>query len=64
MIFGKLKNYQKRMRLFKEKCFDFYYEKTLSRISLLFERNNLVDKEEVINGIKIPKISDLLTKID
>lgn len=63
--FWKIKKLSKKNEIsFKEKCFDFYYEKTLSRISLLFERNNLVDKEEVINGIKIPKISDLLTKID
>ena len=31
---------------------------------MLFERNNLDDKDEIINGIKIPRISDLLTRID
>ena len=63
--FWKIKKLSKNKKIiFKERCFDFYYEKTLSRISLLFERNNLDDKDEIINGIKIPRISDLLTRID
>ncbi len=49
---------------FKSKCSSFYYEKTLSRINYLYERNNLEDKIEKINNKKINKISYLFGKIN
>ena len=49
---------------FKSKCSSFYYEKTLSRINYLYERNNLQDKIEKINNKKVNKISNLFGKIN
>ena len=31
---------------FQQKCNSFYYEKSLSRINFLYEKNNLVDQKE------------------
>ena len=49
---------------FKDKCVKFYKEKTLNRINKFFNRFNIRDEEEIINGVPIPKISNLLDKID
>ena len=63
--FWKIKKLSKNQsNEFKQSCYNFYYEKTLSRIGLLFERNNLIDKEEIINNVKVPKISDLFSLIN
>ena len=53
-----------KQKSFYKNCHNFYYEKTLTRINYLFERNNIKDENETINGFKIPKISILLDKID
>tara|TARA_X000000950_G_scaffold247616_1_gene306047 strand:- start:30784 stop:32334 length:1551 start_codon:yes stop_codon:yes gene_type:complete len=50
--------------IFQQKCNSFYYEKTLTRINYLYEKNNLKDKTEKINGYTIKKISSLFKKIN
>lgn len=54
----------KKYELFKNKCHNFYYEKTYSRVNFLYEKNNLVDASENINGIKTPRLSKLMNLID
>jgi dTDP-glucose pyrophosphorylase len=49
---------------FTNNCFNFYYEKTVSRINYLFERNSFNDQKHVINGKSIPKIETMISKID
>jgi thiamine kinase-like enzyme len=49
---------------FRQKCFGFYQYKTYKRIDNYFVKSNYIDSEEIINGIKVPKIMDLLEKID
>ncbi|MDB3890272.1 hypothetical protein N9337_06650, partial [Candidatus Pelagibacter sp.] len=65
------KNFWKKVKLsnkkkisFKKACFNFYYEKSLSRINYLFERNNFRDQKHIINGKLIPKIDDMFSKIN
>jgi choline kinase len=47
---------------FKNKCFDFYINKTKKRIEQYL--NSHPDKEEYINGILVPPIQSLLDQID
>jgi len=47
---------------FKDKCYDFYINKTKKRI--LNYLNSNVDKEEYINGELIPSIFDILNELD
>lgn len=54
----------KKMRVFEQKCNSFYYEKSLSRINYLYEKNNINDQIELINNIKTPKISSLFEQIN
>ncbi len=54
----------KKLSDFQQKCNSFYYEKSLSRINYLYEKNNINDQIELINNIKTPKISSLFKHID
>jgi len=49
---------------FKNICFDFYKEKTYKRVKQYFTTFEQIDSEEIINNSKIPKIFDLLDKVD
>lgn len=48
---------------FREKCIDFYVNKTNKRIDKFLKDNNLEDKSTIINGIEIPPIKELLKQI-
>ena len=50
--------------VFEQKCNNFYYEKSLSRINYLYEKNNINDKAELIDNVKTPKISSMFEKIN
>ena len=49
---------------FEKKCLNFYYDKTKSRIAQYFTRFNGYDSEDVINSIQVPKVFELLEKVD
>ena len=49
---------------FEKTSYDFYYNKTLNRISELQKSRGIKDKEEEINGFVIPSIEDLLKRVD
>lgn len=49
---------------FQKVCYEFYYNKSLSRISDMEEMFNIQDKENIINKEKIPSIKVMLKKID
>ena len=43
---------------------DFYFNKTLKRISEIHTTRGIEDKVDVINGLKIPSLMDLLSQVD
>ena len=49
---------------FEKKCLAFYYDKTKDRIAQYFARFNSYDSEGVINDVQVPKVFDLLEKVD
>ena len=49
---------------FKSACFRFYKNKTEQRVFQYFSRFRQNDNKETINGVKVPKVSDLLKKVD
>jgi choline kinase/aminoglycoside phosphotransferase len=49
---------------FKKICEFFYKDKTIERVNKTLIKHNISDNEEIINGIKIPKTSDLIKSID
>lgn len=49
---------------FSEIIFDFYYNKTIKRISEFQKTRSIVDKTDVINGQTIPPLNELINKID
>ncbi len=49
---------------FKNICMNFYKEKTYKRVKQYFTTFEQLDSEEIINGNKVPKIFDLLDRVD
>jgi choline kinase len=49
---------------FKKVCKDFYFDKTLSRINDFYKKNNIQDNINIINGIQVPTLKELMEKID
>ena len=49
---------------FRRACIDVYEAKTKRRISEFFEREKIQDSREIINGVEIPRIDELLGKLD
>lgn len=49
---------------FHQTCKEFYYDKTLERIKLYYKTFDTKDKETVINGIKMPTLENILSRID
>jgi len=52
------------MREFKNLCYSFHKDKTLKRIEKFFMENEIEDKEETINGEKVPPLKHLLEKVN
>jgi dTDP-glucose pyrophosphorylase len=49
---------------FKENVFDFYYKKTLKRISDFQESRGVIDKPDIINGQQVPSLNEMLKQIN
>ncbi len=49
---------------FKQACRDFYYAKTMKRLDMFFKKTEIEDGENLINGVTVPPLNDLLAKID
>lgn len=49
---------------FYSSCYSFYKVKTDERVKEFLKKNEILDSPTIINGIKTPKISVLLKKID
>ncbi len=49
---------------FEKITYDFYFSKTIKRINEFQKTRSIIDKIDVINGLTIPKIEDLLNQID
>jgi|MDTB01.2.fsa_nt_gb dTDP-glucose pyrophosphorylase len=49
---------------FKKKCFNFYKNKTFSRVNLLLNKGVVYDDIPIINNVKVNKIFNLLNKVD
>lgn len=46
---------------FQGACVDFYYRKTKNRLDNLYKQLHFEDSETIINGVKMPKLKDLLS---
>lgn len=49
---------------FENNCFNFYYEKTLDRLNLFYDRFNFVEKAQIINSSKINSLSETINLLD
>lgn len=51
-------------KVFKSSCKNFYYDKTLDRLNLFYERFNLKDTNGKVNGKFVLSTKDLIKKLD
>jgi len=51
-------------RIFSEACRKFYLEKTQKRLQMFYEKRNLIDSENNINGVAVPTLPELFNKVD
>jgi len=49
---------------FKDACLQFYKSKTEMRIEKFYNKSEIIDQEEEINGITVPTLSDLMKNVD
>jgi choline kinase len=49
---------------FQHNCMDFYKDKTLNRVDLFYKNFNKEDNANLINGMQMPLLADLLEVID
>lgn len=55
---------ESHLNKFKVKCREFYYQKTLNRLSQYYSRRNLLDGPSNINGIDTPSVENMLADLD
>jgi hypothetical protein len=63
--FWRLKNLNQQEQIsFKETCMRFYRDKTYERVELFYKNFSRQDGVEVINGLDMPLLKDLLDAVD
>jgi len=49
---------------FKENSSKFYKDKTYERVNLFYNTFGIEDREEIINDVKVPKLNDILDRVN
>jgi len=52
------------LKNFHKICKEFYYDKTMKRVQDFHSQNSIVDGNNNINGVEVPPLQELLSKID
>jgi len=60
----KKSEFKEEGKSFKEVCRDFYFNKTEKRLKMFYEKTGIEDGENMINGVAVPSLKDLFSKID
>lgn len=55
---------EKEQEEFSSACRKFYYDKTVKRLQMFYEKTGIKDCENKINGVPVPSIKELFTKTD
>jgi len=54
----------KEKKEFIATCKAFYYEKTMKRLEQFYNKTGIEDKKNIINGVIVPPLKDILNKVD
>lgn len=63
-LWKKIELSEEELIQFKNACRKFYYDKTMKRLELFYNKTGVVDHQNNINGVTTPPLKDLLNKID
>jgi NDP-sugar pyrophosphorylase family protein len=64
LIWCKNNLWKKSITNISNDCKSFYLDKTIKRIKLFKDKNNITESEKTINEIKVPKIEDILKLVN
>ena len=64
LLFKQIDLTDSQNKLFLQDCHEFYYDKTLKRIKTFYQARSIEDQQHHINGITVPKLSELLDQVD
>ncbi|OUX75943.1 MAG: hypothetical protein CBC19_10390 [Oceanospirillales bacterium TMED59] len=53
-----------RLNEFRSNCLNFYWTKTEKRLHQFYKKFGIKDREQIINGNQIPKLEELLGRLD
>lgn len=63
-LWKKIKVSTNEKKVFKKASKDFYYKKTIKRLEMFYEKTGVEDGANIINGVSVPSLHELLKKID
>lgn len=63
-LWKKLELNDEKKKKFKESCKEFYYDKTMRRLKQFYEKTNISDDWNNINGVSVPPLDELFKKIE
>lgn len=52
------------LEAFRKACLSFYRDKTILRTSKFHEKTRIPDIENTINGVRVPRLAEMLKKVD
>lgn len=62
-LWKKVKLSKKEKDEFRAACRKFYYEKTMKRIKMFYDKTEIEDSWNNVNGVSVPSLKELLDKI-
>lgn len=63
-LWKKIELSETELEEFRTVCKSFYYDKTIKRLQMFYDKKGIEDTQNNINGISISPLKDLLNKID
>lgn len=63
-LWNKINLSENNLKEFRKRSRAFYYDKTLQRIDDFYKLTGIQDEDNIINGVYVPKLSELLSRVD
>lgn len=63
-LWKKMELQEEKKKEFQEACKKFYFEKTMKRLAMFYEKTGIEDEANLVNGMAVPSLKEMLEKID
>ncbi|MAG78285.1 hypothetical protein CL616_02870 [archaeon] len=55
---------EEQQKEFKDACHKFYYDKTMMRLKMFYDKTNIPDTTHVVNGVTVPALGQMMSQIN